>query len=283
MAGGAKRTIFVEGTSGEQFEAEVPCDTPLKTLAAQFAESQGWPLHGADGLGQRAVVELVNRENPDETKRLNGERTIDEAGVREGDTLRILTEAMAGTVDARDRLRALVSDHSEMQDLCERNLQITFTANRSHAPDRYEVTLRYPSFKELLPGEKEPRRTDIHRVEIVLGANYPREAPQLRWLTPIFHPNIQHPEGGVCIGELRERYLPGMGLARLVRMLTDMVQYRNFNPLHGINQTAVEWVRDPDNWPLIVAIGGYPLQGPLEQILQQLDRSRRTPVTFKPV
>jgi ubiquitin-protein ligase len=281
---GELRKLTIQATSGELFEADVACDTRIGALAADFFESQKWPQYDEHGRGVRAVVEVVDPNDPDNTKRLNSEWTVGEAPIPDGATLRIIPESAAGTVDPRVRLQALISDHNEMQDLCERDPQISFTANRSHAPDRYEVTLRYTGFKELPPGEREPVRADVHRVEIVLGANYPREAPQLRWLTPIFHPNIEPPpKGGVCIGELRERYLPGMGLARLVRMLTDMVQYRNFNPLHGVNPTAVEWVRDFNNVPMIAAIGGYPLQGPLEQIRQKLERSQRIPVTFKPV
>ena len=276
--------IYFEGPSGERFQATVPDDTPLSTMAADFAEARGWPLHDQQGRGQRAVIELVNPNDPDDTKRLNGERTVGESGLRDGDVLRVFPEAMAGgMVDERDRLRALISDQNELQNLCAREPQITFTANRAHAPDRYEVTLRYPGFKELPPGERVPTRTDEHKVEIVLGGAYPREAPRLRWLTPIFHPNIQMPEGGICLGELHDRYLPGMGLARMVRLLADLVQYRNFNPDHGVNQKAVEWVRDPANWDAITAVGGYPFQGTLEQIFREWDRGRRKPVTFKPV
>ena len=38
-----------------------------------------------------------------------------------------------------------------------------------------------------------------HMAEVILGANYPREAPRVRWLAPIFHPNISA-SGVVCLG-----------------------------------------------------------------------------------
>src|SRR5262245_54938108 len=100
--------VFIEAPSGERFEAPVPPDTRLSGLAADFFEDRGWPLQDERGRGQRAVVELVNPADPDDTKRLNGDLEAGKAGLRDGDVLRIFPEAMAGAVDQRDRHRALV-------------------------------------------------------------------------------------------------------------------------------------------------------------------------------
>ena len=281
MATSQMRKIFVEAPSGERFEAEVPADTRLSKMAADFFESQNWPLQDSRGRGQRAVVELVNPQNPEDTKRLNGDWEMDRANIRDGDTLRIFPESIAGAMDQHARLGTLISDHGDMQTLCERNPQITFTANRFHAPDRYKVTFHLTSFVDLPPGEEEPRRADTHEVEITLGADYPRMAPMVRWLTPIFHPNIQQPDGAVCLGVLRERYLPGMGLARLVRMLAEMVQWRNFDAFNPFNRSAAEWAADPGHWPAITAIGGHPFQGPIAELAKLLDRSKQPPIQFR--
>src|SRR5438552_3489204 len=131
--------IFVEAPSGERFEADIPCQTKVSKMAADFFESQSWPLQDRRGRGQRAVVELVNSENPDDTKRLNSDMDICESGIRDGDTLRVFPESIAGAVDQRARLMALTADYSDMQALCKQNSQITFIANRTQAPDRYEV------------------------------------------------------------------------------------------------------------------------------------------------
>ena len=110
-------TILVEAPSGERFEATVPYATKLSRLAADFFESQGWPTQDRRGRGQRAVIELVNPNNPDDTKRLNGDLDIEESSVQDGDTLRIFPESIAGRVDQRARQNALISDHNEMQSL----------------------------------------------------------------------------------------------------------------------------------------------------------------------
>lgn len=87
------RTIIIEAPSGERFETDVPCDTRPSKLAADFFEAQGWPTEQR-GQRQRAVVELVNPRNADETKRLSGNGTICEEGVQNGDVLRIYSESV---------------------------------------------------------------------------------------------------------------------------------------------------------------------------------------------
>lgn len=281
MTDNGLRRIFVEAPSGEKFEADVRCGTPVSKVAADFFEAQGWPTQDRRGRGQRAVVELVNDADPDDTKRLNSEDDICEAVQQDGATLRVFPEAIAGRVDQRARIRALIADHNDMKALVEHRPQVEFEANRSHAPDCYEVTFHYTSFVELPAGQHEPLTDDIHRVEITLGADYPRRAPFVRWLTPIFHPNIKQPEGVVCLGVLRERYLPGIGLARLVRMLDEMVQWRNFDAFNPLNRAAAEWAANPEHWPQIVAIGGHPFQGPIEQLLKAFDRANHPPIVFR--
>jgi len=92
-------SIFIEAPSGERFEADVPRGTRLSKLAADFFESQGWPMQDARGRGQRTVVELVNPEDPDETKRLNGDDEIKNCGVQDGDTLRVFPESIEGPLE----------------------------------------------------------------------------------------------------------------------------------------------------------------------------------------
>lgn len=276
-------TIFVEAPSGERFEADIPCGTPLKRVAADFFEDQGWPTEDRGGRRRRAVVDLVNPEDPNDTKRLNGDVDICEAGIENGATLRVFPESIAGAVDQRARTTALIADYNAMQDLCERNPRITFEANQYQAPDCYLVTFNYPSFTELWPNEPEPRRADTHQVEIILGADYPRRAPLVRWLTPIFHPNIRSSDGAVCLGVLQQRFLPGLGLARLVHMLAEMVQWRNFDAFNAFNREASIWATNPNHWDQIQEIGGHPFQGPIEELLKILSQSSQPRIDFRPL
>jgi ubiquitin-protein ligase len=283
MSNNNSRTIFVQPPSGGKFEAEIPCGTLLSKVAADFFESQGWPMQDSKGRGQRAVVELSNPIDPQETKRLNGDDDICESMVENGDTLRIFPESIAGAVDQKARMTALISDHNDMKKLIKRNQRITYKANRNHAPDQYQISMNYESFVAYHPGEPKPGIANTHSVEITLGGEYPRRAPYVIWKTPIFHPNIDPSDGEVCLGILKERYLPGLGLARIVSMLAEMVQWRNFDATNPFNREAAEWAIDPDHWHIIRSIKGHPFQGPIEQLLKMFEKDDQPPIQFKPV
>jgi hypothetical protein len=277
------RIIIIEHPTGEVFDAEVPRGRALKEVAADFYQEMNWPTTDRNGRGERAVIELVDPRNPDKTKRLNGDLDIDGNGVPEGATLRIFPEAIAGAVSPKARESALCMDHNELTALSERDPRITFEGNREHAPDRYTVTLRYPSFSELPPGQDIPRIVETHRLEIVLGASYPREAPRITWQTPIFHPNIApEPPRGVCLGVLGRQYRPGLGLARLVQMLVEMIQWRNFDIEGSLNVAAAKWADDSSHWPQIEAIGGYPFQGPIAELFRLLTQTSGPRTVFRP-
>ncbi|MET0649057.1 MAG: ubiquitin-conjugating enzyme E2 [Pyrinomonadaceae bacterium] len=278
-------TLYIESPDGQRFECEVDLNTQLNKLAADFFESRDWPTV-VGGRSQRAVVELVDPENPDRTKRLRGEQTVKDSALWQGATLRVFPEAIAG-VDPRERLHALSMDHNEIRDLADGNPKITFKANIEHAPTAYEVTLNYPSFSGLR-NDRTPIIADEHVVEITLGAEYPVSAPYVRWQTPIFHPNVEPKSGAVCLGVLMERYPPGLGLARLVTMLSEMVQWRNFDPLNCFNKEAGAWAAEPSNWKHIQSIGGSPFQSPIDKLLEELSRSLseqagRPRIVFRPV
>jgi hypothetical protein len=97
----------------------------------------------------------------------------------------------------------------------------------------------------------------------------------VRWLTPIFHPNI-HPRGGVCLGVLRERYTPGVGLAYLVRMLRDIVQYRNYDLEGVLNGEAARWAQSEEGQQMIVeTLKGVPAEHLLGIAADQEQRAAR--------
>lgn len=70
--------------------------TRIHHIASDFFESQGWETHDARGRAQCAVVELVDRDHPDRTLRLNGDDTVEDAGLHDGYILRVFPESVAG-------------------------------------------------------------------------------------------------------------------------------------------------------------------------------------------
>jgi ubiquitin-protein ligase len=75
-----------------------------------------------------------------------------------------------------------------------------------------------------------------HVLEIRLGLEYPRRAPQLRMLTPVFHPNFDQTE--VCAQDI---YAASEGLDDLVIRIGRMIAYQDYNTKSPLNGTAAKW------------------------------------------
>ena len=64
------------------------------------------------------------------------------------------------------------------------------------------------TFMGVLPGPKDTvYEGGIWRVDISLPKNYPFEPPKMKFITPLWHPNISSQTGAIC-----ELYLPNPGL-----------------------------------------------------------------------
>ncbi|MDB5351941.1 MAG: ubiquitin-protein ligase [Planctomycetota bacterium] len=79
-----------------------------------------------------------------------------------------------------------------------------------------------------------------HEVEIKLGVSYPRTMPELRWITPIYHPNISE-IGLVCLGGYGTHWVPSLHLDDLCNMLWDMARYHNYDIRSPYNREAALW------------------------------------------
>jgi len=280
------RVIF-QDTARKQYEVLLPRNDKLNEVSAEFFdEIYGEPIDEF-GTSQRAVAELVDPNNPDNTKRLNGDETLDKLGIWDGAIIRIFPESIAGQGDERRRISALVADHKDIIELKNNNPEIDFIANLSHAPYQYKIIFTKKGIIGLEKDGNTPIYSDHHELEIKLGKNYPGEVPEVKWITPIFHPNISPVEKEVCLGVLGKRYLPGLGLARLVNMLFEMLQYRNYDNDSPYNKDAANWAQKKENQKYITEIGGYKYQDPVETFLKKLEKlsngNSNKKYIFKPV
>ncbi len=127
--------------------------------------------------------------------------------------------------------------------------------HQNDPPDRYQFRF---NGKSLVPGKGEAgvKIGDHQEVEISLGTEFPRRKPQVRWLTPILHPNISG--GSVCFGNFANNWTPSIRLADLAEILWDYSRLAILN-----------------------AESGY--GGPAGATWQQLDRKFGFPVDKRPL
>ena len=100
-------------------------------------------------------------------------------------------------------------------------------------PERYRIEYRV---RGLVMQNDTLAEKDSHLVEIFLTLGYPRQAPQCRMLTPVFHPNIA--PHAVCIGD---HWSAGESLRALVVRIGEMLTFQSYNIKSPLNGAAARW------------------------------------------
>lgn len=134
------------------------------------------------------------------------------------------------------RLARLETEYQELMAINSRSDLVKIEAKEGSPPRRYRISFKCKGI--MLEAESlEPCITAHHVMEIYLSSKYPSERPERRWLTPIFHPNIDK-NGNICLGD---DWAPSMTLAWLIEQLADYVTYRAYNTDNPNNKEAAAW------------------------------------------
>jgi len=225
--------------------ADIPDDVSVRDLLAELSSLLELPTVGPDGrpMGYRIDSKALGRE-------LLESETLSEAGVPVDDRLMVTTDITAGavSVNSNPRLRRLRKDFELIQGVEARSDLIKVSAKSQHKglpPERYIITYKCKGVIGL-DRRGNPKIGEKHQVEIYLHSQYPQRWPGMKWLTPIWHPNINHANGSVCIDAAW--WSASRSLDRLVIMLGEMVQYKNFHddpskPPFPWDMEAARWSR----------------------------------------
>jgi ubiquitin-protein ligase len=135
------------------------------------------------------------------------------------------------------RIRRLHNDLAALDRVRSESSVFDFQTSGS-PPHLYQITFKG---KGLWRDRGKVKLIQTHRVEIKLGSSYPRTIPEIRWLTPIYHPNISE-IGMVCLGGYGTQWAPSVQLVELCTMLWDMARYHNYDIRSPYNRDAALWV-----------------------------------------
>ena len=245
--------------SGGARAAEVPDDISVRDLLGELASLLQLPTVGPDGraMAYRLDSKALGRE-------LKDEETLSSASVPNNDRLMLTADITAGagstSVADSPRMRRLKADYELMQELAARSDLISFKAISplpNLPPERYIVTFKCKSIIDV-DRQGNPKYGQHHQVEIYLHNQYPQRWPGMKWMTPIWHPNINHLNGSVCIDAAW--WTASRSLDRLVIMLGEMLQWKNYHddptkPPFPWDPEAARWSREyrkknPNAFPL---------------------------------
>lgn len=241
----ADKNVTLVLPAGGSRTAAVPDDVPVHELMPELVSVLDLPTVGPDGrpMGYRIDSKALGRE-------LAEDETLAAANIPEQDRLIITADITAGALVADSpRMRRLRADHERMMELAARTDVVEVKVLQSTPgmpPERYLVTYKVPS---IIGVEKSgrPKMGNKHQVEVYLHSDYPQRWPGLQWKTPIWHPNINHANGSVCIDAAW--WGAARSLDRLVIMMGEMLQYKNFHddptkPPFPWDKEAAAWCRE---------------------------------------
>jgi ubiquitin-protein ligase len=270
--------------SGGARTAEVPEDVNVHDLLTELTSLLKLPTVGPDGrpMYYRLDSKALGRE-------LKDEETLLSASVPENDRLMLTADITAGAtgLDQSPRMRRLRADYELMQELAARSDVISFEANRPHAnlpPESYVVTFKCKGIYDV-DRQGNPKFGTNHQVEIYLHSQYPQRWPGMKWLTPIWHPNINHLNGSVCIDAAW--WTASRSLDRLVVMLGEMLEYKNFHddptkPPFPWDPEAARWCREyRKTHPRAFPVDEQELLRPERVKLKAVETKPRTKIHFK--
>jgi ubiquitin-protein ligase len=135
------------------------------------------------------------------------------------------------------RMRRLRNDLAALERLRSESSVFRFTT-QGDPPNHYRILFQG---RGLWRDHGKVKALEKHHIEIKLGSSYPRTMPELRWLTPIYHPNISE-IGMVCLGGYGTHWVPSVQLDELCVMLWDMLRYHNYDIRSPYNRDSALWV-----------------------------------------
>ena len=132
------------------------------------------------------------------------------------------------------RDKRLQSDYEKMLGAFSGNGKIRIKSVTGNPPEKYQIEFIVKSFVMNQSGSIAVKES--HLAEIYLTNSYPRQAPQCRMLTPVFHPNIA--PHAICIGD---HWAAGESLSHLVVRIGEMLAYQSYNLKSPLNGEAAKW------------------------------------------
>lgn len=118
-------------------------------------------------------------------------------------------------------------------------------------PERYTLLFRGKGVSREATPHAQVEFVELHKVDIRLPYSYPDRPPDIRWLTPILHPNISF-SGFIDLADVGLPWSPGLGLDVVCERLWDLARLAYVNLGKPANYAAKHWHEKDCQLPLPV-------------------------------
>lgn len=187
-----------------RFEADpsVPVDTTMREFIRSMGKKFNLPPEGPITSGKKQgnyrYYQPINKRTGQILRGTGNdpktglEKTFAELGIQDGDTIKITEMIVGGAFGER-----LEADFQNLKEIERRASQYISLRPGGSPPDFYVVEIEgIPGITGIENGRAIIRTR--HTLTINLKGSYPEDKPEIRFLTPIFHPYV-YPNNKVCI------------------------------------------------------------------------------------
>jgi len=142
--------------------------------------------------------------------------------------------------DREDRLR---SDLETLTKLRECSSIFSFEA-AGDPPDRYLLTLRGRGIARAVSPRAPVQFIEEHEIDVRLPYAYPKLPPDIRWITPILHPNVSF-SGFIQLRDVGLPWDDSVTLDAVCERLWDVARMAYCNLERATNFSAKSWMEEP--------------------------------------
>ena len=118
-------------------------------------------------------------------------------------------------------------------------------------PDRYSITLRGKGVSRDTSPSADVEFVNLHKIDVRLPYSFPRRPPDIRWITPIFHPNISF-SGFINLKDVGLPWDKDLGLDVVCERLWDVARLQYMDLKKATNYAAKNWFEDESTLQLPV-------------------------------
>jgi len=148
-----------------------------------------------------------------------------------------------------ERERRLLADLQAMDNLRAASTILSFQTDGEPA-DRYMVSFSGKGLRRDASTDK-LEYVERHECEIRLTLSYPRRPPDIRWLTPLFHPNISF-GGFIRLRDVGMAWTEDLALDVIAERLWDIARLAYYDLENATSFTAKSWLETQDEFALPV-------------------------------
>ncbi|MEO8496419.1 MAG: ubiquitin-conjugating enzyme E2 [Planctomycetota bacterium] len=149
-----------------------------------------------------------------------------------------------------DRQQRLIAELEALRALKKTSTIFDFEAS-GEAPDRYMILFRGKGIARDTSADAEIETVELHKVELRLPYSYPERSPDIRWTTPILHPNVSY-SGFINLKDIGLPWEDELGLDVVCERLWDVARLAYMNLDNAANYSAKNWFEDDCQIPLPV-------------------------------